>query len=206
MPDCSAQALLDSAEDWLAPHLIDLRSLDALGGEGLHRALRVRLDHAQYETLQREAPARLQVPSGRELALDYTDPAAPALAVKLQELFGLAQTPCVARGMVPVTLHLLAPNGRPIQVTRDLRGFWDRTYAEVKKELEGPLSQAPVAGRSVARGAHASRQAARRVIPGYLRTSPSGTCQRPARHGLQLFKQPEAASLVISAKERIQKL
>ena len=143
LPDCSAQALLDSAEDWLAPHLIGLRSLDALGGEGLHRALRVRLDHAQYEALQREAPARLQVPSGRELALDYTDPAAPALAVKLQELFGLAQTPCVARGMVPVTLHLLAPNGRPIQVTRDLRGFWDRTYAEVKKELKGRYPRHP---------------------------------------------------------------
>ncbi len=143
LPDFGDAALLDTLEGWLLPFLGGMRSLAQLDGARLHAALRARLDHAQWLALQREAPARLRVPSGRELALDYGDAQAPVLAVKLQELFGLADTPRVARGNVPVTLHLLSPGGRPIQVTRDLRGFWDRTYAEVKKELKGRYPRHP---------------------------------------------------------------
>lgn len=143
LPDLGDSALLADLEHWLLPVLEGVRSLTQLDGERLHAALRARFDHAQWQALQREAPMHLRVPSGRELALDYSDPAAPVLAVKLQELFGLAETPRVARGTVPVMLHLLSPGGRPIQVTRDLGGFWDRTYSEVKKELKGRYPRHP---------------------------------------------------------------
>ena len=93
------------------------------------------LTHAQKSALDREAPERLAVPSGNLIRLDYSDPARPILAARIQELFGLAETPRLARGRVPVLLHLLAPNGRPQQVTADLASFWKTTYAEVRKEL-----------------------------------------------------------------------
>ena len=93
------------------------------------------LSHAQRSALDREAPERLAVPSGNQIRLDYSDPAQPVLAARIQELFGLAETPRLARGRVPVLLHLLAPNGRPQQVTADLASFWKTTYAEVRKEL-----------------------------------------------------------------------
>ncbi|MBK5299320.1 MAG: ATP-dependent RNA helicase [Vicinamibacteria bacterium] len=87
--------------------------------------------------LDREAPKRLDVPSGRTAALDYRDDGSVAASVKLQELFGLAETPRIGTRGEPVLLLLLAPNGRPVQTTRDLRSFWERTYPEVRKELRG---------------------------------------------------------------------
>ena len=89
------------------------------------------------------APTHLQVPSGSRLRLHYTPGKPPVLAVKLQELFGLADTPRIADGRIAVMLHLLSPAQRPIQVTQDLRGFWERTYAEVKKELKGRYPKHP---------------------------------------------------------------
>ena len=94
-------------------------------------------------TLDEQAPTTITVPSGLARRVDYPAGAAPVLAVKLQELFGLADTPRVANGRVAVTLHLLSPAGRPIQVTQDLRGFWERTYPEVKKELKGRYPKHP---------------------------------------------------------------
>ena len=143
LPDLGDAALLSTLDDWLGPILASARSLADLSSEHLLAALRTRIGQQHWTVLAREAPTRLRVPSGRELPLDYTDPAAPVLAVKLQELFGLAETPRIARGRVPVTLHLLSPSGRPIQVTRDLRGFWDRTYAEVRRELKGRYPRHP---------------------------------------------------------------
>jgi ATP-dependent RNA helicase HrpB len=93
--------------------------------------------------LDREAPERLDVPSGRSVLLDYGDAGVVSASVKLQELFGLADTPRVGRRREPVVLSLLAPNGRPVQVTRDLRSFWDRTYPEVRKELRGRYPKHP---------------------------------------------------------------
>ena len=89
--------------------------------------------------LAREAPERIEVPSGSLIRLDYPaeGDGPPVLAVRIQELFGLGQTPRVAAGRVPVLLHLLAPNYRPQQVTRDLASFWANTYPLVKKELQG---------------------------------------------------------------------
>ncbi|MBU6417959.1 MAG: ATP-dependent helicase HrpB, partial [Xanthomonadaceae bacterium] len=104
----------------------------------------------QRKLLDEAAPDAITVPSGMTRKLDYaaasdseSNAASPVLALKLQELFGLAETPRVANDRIPVTLHLLSPAGRPIQVTQDLRGFWDRTYPEVKKELKARYPKHP---------------------------------------------------------------
>jgi ATP-dependent helicase HrpB len=150
LPDVSDAALLASLESWLAPALHGKRKLDALAANALSEAFAALLDYRQRKLVDAAAPDALTVPSGLTHRLDYAlDPQAsatapsPVLAVKLQELFGLAETPRVANGRVPVTLHLLSPAGRPIQVTQDLRGFWDHTYAEVKKELKGRYPKHP---------------------------------------------------------------
>ncbi|MEN6540785.1 MAG: ATP-dependent helicase C-terminal domain-containing protein, partial [Mizugakiibacter sp.] len=137
LPDVADDALLASLETWLAPYLAGKRKLDALAPAELSEALSAMLDYAQRRALDEHAPDALTVPSGMTRKLEYVPGQPPVLAVKLQELFGLADTPRVAQGRVPVTLHLLSPAGRPIQVTQDLRGFWERTYPEVKKELKG---------------------------------------------------------------------
>jgi len=93
--------------------------------------------------LDRDAPESLVVPSGRARTLDYNDDGTVSMEVKLQELFGLAETPRIGPRREPIVLSLLAPNGRPVQVTRDLRSFWDRTYPEVRKELRGRYPKHP---------------------------------------------------------------
>lgn len=113
------------------------RSLDELSRAPLVDVLRGHLTQRQAAALEREAPERLEVPSGSRLRLDYEPGRPPVLAVRIQELFGLAETPRVAAGRVPVLLHLLAPSGRPQQVTQDLASFWENTYPQVKKELAG---------------------------------------------------------------------
>ena len=143
LPDVSDQALLDSLESWLAPYLDGKRRFDALSAEELSQALGSLFDYEQRRALDAHAPESLTVPSGMSRRIEYTAGEPPVLAVKLQELFGLADTPRVGNGRVPVTLHLLSPAGRPIQVTQDLKGFWERTYPEVKKELKGRYPRHP---------------------------------------------------------------
>ena len=143
LPDVSDAHLLVTLDDWLAPYLHGKRRLDALDAEELSQALSAMLDHEQRQALDVQAPDALVVPSGQVRRLDYAPGTPPVLAVKLQELFGLADTPRVGGGRMPVTLHLLSPAGRPIQVTQDLRGFWERTYPEVKKELKGRYPKHP---------------------------------------------------------------
>ena len=143
LPDFSDAALLAALDDWLAPALAGKTRLDALSAERLSEALAAKLDYAQRRALDEQAPETLRVPSGNERSLHYEPGKPPVLAVKLQELFGLADTPRIAKGRVPVTLHLLSPAQRPIQVTQDLRGFWERTYPEVKKELKGRYPRHP---------------------------------------------------------------
>ncbi|UOQ72386.1 ATP-dependent helicase C-terminal domain-containing protein [Hymenobacter cellulosilyticus] len=92
---------------------------------------------AQQQELNRLAPAHCPVPSGSNITLDYSNPEAPVLAVRLQEVFGLLNTPTVGLGRVPLTMHLLSPARRPVQVTRDLRSFWNTGYFEVRKDLRG---------------------------------------------------------------------
>ncbi|MGN6382459.1 MAG: ATP-dependent helicase HrpB [Dyella sp.] len=143
LPDVGDAHLLATLEQWLAPYLEGKRGLDALAGESLSQALAAMLDYEQRRTLDAQAPDQLTVPSGQSRRLEYAPGEPPVLAVKLQELFGLADTPRVGGGRVPVTLHLLSPAGRPIQVTQDLKGFWERTYPEVKKELKGRYPRHP---------------------------------------------------------------
>ncbi|WP_458070403.1 ATP-dependent helicase HrpB [Rhodanobacter sp. BL-MT-08] len=143
LPDVSDEALLDSVDRWLAPYLNGKRALDALSTEELSQALASLFDYEQRRTLDAQAPESITVPSGQQRRLDYAPDEPPVLAVKLQELFGLADTPRIGGGRIPVTLHLLSPAGRPIQVTQDLKGFWERTYPEVKKELKGRYPRHP---------------------------------------------------------------
>jgi ATP-dependent helicase HrpB len=138
MPDLGLPELRDDALRDLLPALCHgRRSFEELRQAPLLDALRGTLTHAQLATLEREAPERLAVPSGSRIRLHYEEGKPPVLAARIQELFGWAETPRVAAGRVPVLLHLLAPNGRPQQVTRDLKSFWQTTYPQVRKELAG---------------------------------------------------------------------
>jgi ATP-dependent helicase HrpB len=105
--------------------------------------LRHALDRRAASELDRLAPERLSVPSGRTAPLRYEDDGSVTASVKLQELFGLAETPRVGPRHTPVTFELLAPNGRPVQTTRDLRSFWNTTYRQVRKELRGRYPKHP---------------------------------------------------------------
>ncbi|HEX2163983.1 MAG TPA: ATP-dependent helicase C-terminal domain-containing protein, partial [Thermoanaerobaculia bacterium] len=144
MPELELPAFDDDDLRALLPLLAaGRRSLDDLRRAPLVDVLRGHLTPRQAAALDREAPERLTVPTGSRLRLDYRPGRPPVLAVRIQELFGTADTPRVAGGRVPVLLHLLAPNGRPQQVTQDLAGFWRRTYPEVKKELAGRYPKHP---------------------------------------------------------------
>jgi ATP-dependent helicase HrpB len=148
LPDLSDDALSATLDAWLKPALAGKTRLDAASEAELGEALKARVDWATRQRIDALAPVRIAVPSGLERGIAYAtdahgEPEAPVLAVKLQELFGLADTPRIADGRVPLTLHLLSPAGRPLQVTQDLRGFWERTYPEVKKEMKGRYPRHP---------------------------------------------------------------
>ena len=147
LPDLSDDALLASLDAWLKPAFAGKTRLDALSGEELSEALKSGIDWNLRRRIDTFAPERIEVPSGMQRGIEYAfdrgEPASPVLAVKLQELFGLAETPRIADGRVPLTIHLLSPAGRPLQVTQDLRGFWERTYPEVKKEMKGRYPKHP---------------------------------------------------------------
>jgi len=136
-PDVSDEALVASARAWLLPHLIGMRRRDQVDALDLSALLLGQLSWPQRSQLDVLAPATIEVPTGSKIRVDYSDPSAPVLAVRLQELFGLTGTPTIADGAVPLTLHLLSPANRPVQVTRDLAGFWRNSYFEVRKELRG---------------------------------------------------------------------
>jgi len=155
-PDVSDEALTATLGDWLGPSLGQARRRADIARLDLGACLATRLDWSQRSELESLAPDRIEVPSGSRLTVDYSDPARPVLAVRLQEVFGWTSTPKVAGGRVPLTLHLLSPAFRPVQVTQDLAGFWRGAYFEVRKDLRGrypkhawpedPLSAVPVRG------------------------------------------------------------
>nr|WP_255570604.1 ATP-dependent helicase HrpB [Cohnella sp. CFH 77786] len=136
-PDLSDEALRASLEEWLAPYAGGMRSLADLQRVNLKEALESRLPWHLRRELDELAPTHWSVPSGSRIPIDYSDPDSPVLAVRLQELFGLPETPRIAGGRVPLVLHLLSPAGRPVQVTRDLASFWRDAYFEVRKDLRG---------------------------------------------------------------------
>lgn len=143
LPDLSDTALMDTREEWLKPAFLGKSRLDALSEGELAAALKALLDWNQQQQVDTHAPTRISVPSGLERAIEYSEGAAPVLAVKLQELFGLGETPRIANGRIPLTLHLLSPGGKPLQITQDLKSFWERTYPEVKKEMKGRYPRHP---------------------------------------------------------------
>lgn len=152
-PDVSDEALTASLDDWLGPHLDGLTRLEQVARLDLGEVLRGRLPWAQQQELERLAPTHLTVPTGSRVRLDYTAGEQPVLAVRLQEMFGCTDTPRIVQGRVPVTIHLLSPAGRPVQVTQDLARFWAMSYFDVRKDLRGryprhhwpenPLAAAP---------------------------------------------------------------
>lgn len=141
--DWSDAALMDDLENWLPVLLTSVRNRNDLNRIDLVTALKARLGWKQLKDLDRLAPERLEVPSGSRIKLDYTGEELPVLAVKLQEMFGLAETPRLADGRVPVLIHLLSPAGRPLAVTSDLKSFWNTVYPEVQKEMKGRYPKHP---------------------------------------------------------------
>jgi ATP-dependent helicase HrpB len=155
-PDLSDKALQETMEEWLDPHLVGLRSLVDVQSLDFNEILLSMLNWDKRQELDKLAPSHLEVPTGSRIALDYSNPEAPVLAVRLQEMFGLLETPRIGNGKVPLLIHLLSPGYRPVQVTRDLRSFWTSGYFEVRKDLRGrypkhhwpedPLKAEPVRG------------------------------------------------------------
>lgn len=136
-PDLSDAALLRRLEEVVGPFLLAARRRADLASIRVDDVLRAQLSPSQLADIDRLAPAHLTVPSGSRIRVDYTCEGGPALAVRVQELFGAATTPAVVEGRVPVRLHLLSPARRPVQVTDDLAGFWERAYPEVRSQLRG---------------------------------------------------------------------
>ncbi|MBM3565775.1 MAG: ATP-dependent helicase HrpB, partial [Alphaproteobacteria bacterium] len=141
-PDMSEAALLAGLDGWLGPYLDGVARRAALERVDLTAALAARLGWERARRLDQQAPTHIEVPSGSRIALDYAGES-PALAVRIQELFGLKDTPRVADGRVPVVLHLLSPARRPVQVTRDLAGFWANSYKAVRADLRGRYPRHP---------------------------------------------------------------
>lgn len=141
LPDLSDAAMAETLAVWLGPFLGQVHSAAGLKQVDLTSALTSLLTWEQQQAIHTHAPTHLTVPSGSRIPLQYGDDTgvleSPVLAVRLQEMFGLTQTPTIARGRVLVTLHLLSPAGRPVQITQDLDSFWKNTYSAVKKDLMG---------------------------------------------------------------------
>jgi len=136
-PDVSTQTLIMTNEEWLTLYLNGIRKPEDLKKIDLARALHYHLNPDQQRLLDVLAPAKIKVPSGSVISFDYqTNGAPPVLAVRLQEVFGLADTPMINNGKTAVVMHLLSPGFKPVQITSDLRSFWNNTYFEVKKELK----------------------------------------------------------------------
>ena len=142
-PDLSDHALAARCEDWLVPILHDKTSVKDLSVGELSEALTTLLPWELRARLEREAPTHFEAPTGTMLAIDYQAEQGPTVAVRLQELFGLTAHPSIAKGAVPLVLELLSPAHRPVQVTRDLPGFWRGSYAAVRSDLRGRYPRHP---------------------------------------------------------------
>ena len=142
LKDWSDEALLASLEDWLLPYAGKARSAADLKGIDLAGALRAALTWDEVQSLDRTAPAKFTTPLGRDVAVDYSGDT-PAIEVRLQELFGVTQHPMI--GTTPLKITLLSPGHKPVQVTMDLPGFWASSYADVRKDMRGSVSKAPLA-------------------------------------------------------------
>jgi len=155
-PDLTDAALTEAAAGWLAPFLTAKTKLADIGADDLAAALDALLPWNLKRRLEDEAPTHFEAPTGNRHAIDYQSEGAPALHIRVQELFGLTQHPSIANGKLPLTLHLLSPAHRPIQITRDLPGFWKGSWTAVKADMKGryprhPWPDDPAAARPTAR-------------------------------------------------------
>jgi ATP-dependent helicase HrpB len=155
-PAVDDAALAASLETWLLPWLDGVTRREHLARVPLAEALRALLSWDERRKLDELAPSTLTVPTGSQMRIDYLDEGGPSVAVRLQEVFGLTETPRIGGGAVRVTFKLLSPAQRPVQITRDLKGFWQGSYSDVRKHLRGrypkhywpenPLEASPTRG------------------------------------------------------------
>ncbi|MEO1254785.1 MAG: ATP-dependent helicase C-terminal domain-containing protein, partial [Bacteroidota bacterium] len=130
--------LLLTNSEWLAPYLEGVKKPHELKKINLYDVLYHSMDYEKQQLLEKLAPAKMEVPSGSNIKIMYRDNGeAPVLAARIQELFGMAETPSMNDGKQPLLIHLLSPGFKPVQVTSDLKNFWNETYFEVRKDLKG---------------------------------------------------------------------
>ncbi len=141
-PNCTESELLKQLEDWLGPYLNTIQREEQLKKLDLSAILLAQLDWGQQSALASLLPERIEVPSGSNVSIDYTQ-TPPVLAVKLQEMFGCTESPRIFNGKLVLSIHLLSPAGRPLQITQDLAAFWTGAYQEVKKEMKGRYPKHP---------------------------------------------------------------
>ena len=142
LPDCSDDALLDSAEDWILPHLAGKRTEAELRALDLTEALKARLSWEDLRLLDRLAPSSFETPLGRHIAIDYEGDH-PSITLRLQEMFGVTEHPTVGPKRLPLRITLLSPAQRPVQTTLDLPGFWATSYTDVRKDMRGQYPKHP---------------------------------------------------------------
>ena len=142
-PDVSNDALARTAGEWLAPFLTDKTALSQIGADDLASALDALVPWTLRKRLDAEAPTHFVAPTGSAVPIDYEAEQGPTVSIRVQELFGLATHPTIAGGRVPLVLELLSPAHRPVQVTRDLPGFWRGSYKDVKTEMRGRYPKHP---------------------------------------------------------------
>ncbi|MNI47749.1 ATP-dependent RNA helicase HrpB [compost metagenome] len=136
-PNVSNEALTESVEEWLAPYIMGFRKRSDFNRLSLTMIFENMLGWELLQELNEEAPTHLYAPSGSKIPVQYEGPQAPYAAVRLQEVFGMLDTPRIGYGRIAIILHLLSPASRPVQVTSDLNSFWNNTYFDVKKDLKG---------------------------------------------------------------------
>ncbi len=142
-PDLTDAALTSAVENWLAPYLASKTKLSEIGADDLGQALDALIPWPLKRRIDDEAPTHFEAPTGNRHAIDYEGAGAPALTIRVQELFGLKQHPAIAGGRLPLTLNLTSPAHRPIQITRDLPGFWAGSWSAVKADMKGKYPRHP---------------------------------------------------------------
>lgn len=135
LPSFLDEVLLSSLNTWLKPYLQDIKTIKQLEALDLYSILLSSIPWESQQSLDTLAPSHIKVPSGSNIRIDYSNAQTPILAVKIQEMFGMSETPRILNSSIPLQIHLLSPASRPIQITYDLKSFWDNSYEEVRKEL-----------------------------------------------------------------------
>jgi ATP-dependent helicase HrpB len=143
LPDLSDNALASTIEDWLAPFLLGQTRLADISADDLGNALDNLIPWDVKRQIDAEVPTHFEAPTGNRHPIDYDGEHAPAVSIRVQELFGSQRHPAIANGRLPLTLLLLAPSGRPLQITRDLPRFWSGSWADVRSEMRGRYPKHP---------------------------------------------------------------